>query len=418
MPNSNSNLRDYIVTKTKRLRQTLYLCLAASAFLSCIQGSILIYKLKNDTSEKKSLSFFSDKLLQALLTFLSISLTLLALKEIKKLPKNKQLTPSVSDDVLAQLAYRNTTSPCGNDIYNPLTANDIKNLVRKLDFSNFKEEEQRFILQNIIIVSDLSPFVAKVIKSDFQPSLVEINKDLCFQGSAAFAPELMSKGILSLKMVEDPIAISHEIFHLKQAYDGAHASKHFYHYIHLLNEAQAEGLNFITKFNLYQGYAKLNGTKNPLAKWEKDLFYTQLNKTKKQYPTLSEREQQAKGEELLIGVLMHCLLESDDEKRAEIFKNACGKPLTFNDKSDFNTYVSRWRSIYIDEQVLKYDEKLTSILQHQPEIVQHELKRLPLFEAYFTNETGVPQSISKIKLSTKSPYNALYTYQKTSLQKE
>lgn len=412
------NLRDYIITKTKRLKQMLYLCFTASALFSCVQGTIFFYKLKNDTSEKKSLSFFLDKLQHLLLAFFSLSLLGISLKEIKKLPKNKKRTPTVSDNILAQLSYGNMPRDCSNDIYNPLTPNDIKNLVQKLDFSNLKEEEQHLILQNIIIVSDLSPFVAKIIKSDFQTSTIRIDNELNFQGTAKFLPEIISNGLISLKIPEDPIAIAHEIFHLKQAYDGAHASKYFYHYTHLLNEAQAEGINFITKFNLYQGYAKVNKTKNPLPKWEKDLFYTQLNHIKKKYPTLSEREQQAKGEELLIGVLMKCLLESDEQKREEIFKNACKKNLTYNDRIDFNAYISRWRNIYINEHVLMYEEKINNILQHQPQIVQQDLERVPLFEAYFTNETGVPQSISEIKLSKKNPYNALYTYQKTTRQKE
>ena len=126
---TTSNLRDYIITKTKRLKQMLYLCFTASALFSCVQGTIFFYKLKNDTSEKKSPSFFLDKLQHLLLAFFSLSLLGISLKEIKKLPKNKKRTPTVSDNILAQLSYGNMPRDCSNDIYNPLTPNDIKNLV-------------------------------------------------------------------------------------------------------------------------------------------------------------------------------------------------------------------------------------------------------------------------------------------------
>jgi len=146
-----------------------------------------------------------------------------------------------------------------------------------------------------------------------------------------------------------------------------------------------------------------------LSNWEKTLYTSQLQKAKKQHPLLSERELKGKTEEMCIGILMKCLLESDKKLREEIFVTTCGSFSSKTDKLNFNTYCLNWRKNYINEDVLKRENELLSILKHTPSIIQHEVNMIPDFNAYFTAETGIPQDIRSIKISKQKP-TALFQF--------
>ena len=359
---SSQILSQYLQKNTKKIRTTLYLCFLGSLILSTHQASILYKKTnkfldqqKLENKEKKNSLF--QMIFPLTTMILSIFLTLETIKHLKKLPSNRKRKISVEQDVLNQLSYVNIPQKKSPSPFDPLTQKDIENLVRTIDFSGLKKQEQQIILQNLIIIAHSSPLASKILKSNLRPAILKVDKNLSWRGLAAFSPEHDIDGKITIQDVCDPLSITHEIFHLKQAQDGAFCLKALHHYLHLMNEAQAKGLNYVLNFATALECRKYNLSNEALPDWENTLYYTQFDKIKKQNPAISERELQGKTEERAIGILMKCLLEDDEKKREEIFNAEGCFFSSSNDKINFNTFCFEWRSTYINEAVLNLEEK-------------------------------------------------------------
>ncbi|MBQ8251703.1 MAG: hypothetical protein IJY92_07350 [Alphaproteobacteria bacterium] len=409
---SASILQNRLQKNTHKKRKIFFLCYLASLAFSVYQGTILLnnsiefFDKKQQTQKKQSLFNILSPLIT---TGLWIFITRKAFKLLNELFPNKLREISVSPDVLQQLCYVKHPPQNTPSIYDPLTENDIKNLTTYIDFSHLKKSEQQFILQDLIITSYSSPFVAKLLKSKIRAATLFIDKNLYCAGISDFAPEIDVEGKIILQNFDNPLVATHEIFHLKQAQDGSYCLKNLNHYLHLINEAQAQGLNYILNYEITTECQKRNPSDSWLSNWEKTLYTSQLQKAKKQHPLLSERELKGKTEEMSIGILMKCLLESDKKLREEIFVTTCGSFSSKTDKLNFNTYCLNWRKNYINEDVLKRENELLSILKHTPSIIQHEVNMIPDFNAYFTAETGIPQDIRSIKISKQKP-TALFQF--------
>ncbi len=416
-------LSPYLQKKTQKTKTTLYLCCLGSLLLSTIQANSL-YKNTNEFLNQKKLENKEKKyslfhvLFPLTTTILSIFLTFETIKYLKKFPFNKKRKTSVSKDVLNQLCYVNTPQNKHPSPFDPLTKKDIENLVQTIDFSALKKQEQLIILQNLIVIAHSSPLASKILKSNLRSAIIEVDKNLSYGGLASFSPEHDIDGKIIIQNVCDPLSITHEIFHLKQAQDGAFCLKDLHHYLHLMNEAQAKGLNYVLNFATNLECRKYNLSNETLSDWENTLYYSQFDKIKKQNPTLLERELQGKTEERAIGVLMKCLLEDDEKKREEIFNTEGCFFSSTNDRINFNTFCFEWRSTYINETVLNLEEKTKEILTHTPKIIQHEVDCVKDFNAYFSYETGIQQDIKNIKIATHDKNNALFQFCCKELEKE
>ncbi len=403
---SASILQNRLQKNTHKKRKIFFLCYLASLAFSVYQGSILLnnsiefFDKKKQSSKEHSLFNILSPLIT---TSLWIFITRKTFKLLNELFPNKKREISVSSDVLQQLCYVKYPSKNTTSVYDPLTETDIKNLTTYIDFSHLKKSEQQFILQDLIITAYYSPLVAKILKSKIRTATLLIDKNLYCSGISDFAPEIDIEGKIILQNFDNPLVTAHEILHLKQAQDGSYCLKNLNHYLHLINEAQAQGLNYVLNYEITNECQQHNSSKNDLTNWEKTLYTSQLKKIKKQHPTLSERERKGKTEEMSIGILMKCLLESDKKLREEIFVTACGPFSSKTDKANFNTYCLNWRKTYINEDVLKRENEVSSILKHTPSIIQHEVNMIPDFNTYFTTETGIPQDISRIKISKQQP---------------
>ena len=420
---SSHSLSHYLQKNTEKKRATFYLCCLGSLILSAFQTAIL-YSNTNEflnqpklENKEKKLSLF-HVIFPLTSTILSFFLTFETFKNLKKLHTNKKREISVSKDVLNQLYYINPSQNKTPSIYDPLTEKDIKNLVKTIDFSPLEKPIQQSVLQNLITVSHSSPFVAKILKSELRTASIHIDPNLHCGGIANFSPYIDTEGKVTIQDHYNVLAIAHEFFHLKQAQDGAFCLKKLHHYVHLINEAQAKGLNYVLNFAINEECKKLNLSNTDLMDWENTLYYSQFEKVKQTHPTLNERELQGKAEEKSIGVLMKCLLEDDEKKREEIFKSECASFTSIEDKLKFHDYCFDWRTRYIDEAVLKWEKDIKSTLKHIPETIQSEVDLIPEFNDYFSYETGIQQDIKNIKIAAHDKNNALFQFTHKGLEKE
>lgn len=399
-----------IEKNTNNSKRKLYLCCILSTLLSGYYGYALIQSINDYTKQKNENKNpkISKILLPLTISILSIFLTSESFKYTFKLSLNKKRKKSVSKEILNQLFYINKPQNNKCTLYDPLTPSDIKELVKTIDFSQLESETQKNILQNIITVAHSSPFVAKIIKSKLRASSIQIDKNLNCGGIACFSNEIETEAKIKIKDDKNILAIIHEIFHLKQAKDGSYCSKELYHYLHLMNEAQAKGLNFITDYAVQEECVQLGLMKKNFISWKNKLYFSQLKKISHENKHLTPREQKGKAEERTIGILMKCLLESSPKKRVQFFESNCGTFSSKSDQKDFQEYCDSWRNTYINDAILERENVFNKKLTHTANILQYEISKIPEFDSYFTHETGIQQNIKNIKIT--SDNNALFSF--------
>jgi hypothetical protein len=154
----------------------------------------------------------------------------------------KTIIPEV---LLKNLIYFNEneekTLPSSN-----LTIDDLKKLITQIDFSNLLYQKKEKVLQDILIISHLSPFISKLFKNKVIPADIQIDKDLSVLGKIKEKP--ISKEVRNTILLPPDFKTAtfiHEYLHLKQGYDGVFDFNNLFPIMHKMAEAHAKSVDFI-----------------------------------------------------------------------------------------------------------------------------------------------------------------------------
>ncbi len=329
-------------------------------------------------------------------------------------PKNKQNTihqkTSVPEFLLKNLIYFNDgeekTLPSNN-----LTIDDLKKLITQIDFSNLLHQKKEKVLQDILIISHLSPVISKLFKNKIIPADIQIDKDLSVLGKIKEKPTSKeAHNTILLPPDFKTATFIHEYLHLKQGCDGVFNFNHLFPIVHKMAEAHAKGADFIIAARLNYFMSKAYSFYSP----DKNLSFVDKIISKrynlKKHLFQSKREAICYAEEETIGILMKCLLTHKKEHRRQILNNFVPNTLKEFDISSINNYAKNWRFDYsVDTEYKNLD--LTN------QSLQQELKKITFVNAYYTNLTHIPISCINLKIKgQKIPidtYLKKQNYQKT-----
>lgn len=327
-------------------------------------------------------------------------------KEPDVLLKNSSVAKSVLDDL--RYFYDKEED---DDIYSSLKPKDIENLCKQIDFSPLSYSEQYDILQGLIVIANNNPVVAKILKSNLLPSTIHIDDSLFFGGQLVHGETIIKKGHILIQNHLDITSVAHEFFHAKQCMDGAFLPKELRSYASLMAEAQAKALNLILSVSTnHTGY--FIEYRSEINNWVKQIRNLQLFEVQKENLPLSRRAKIGKAQERTMGIIMKCLIEGNEGLREQTAQSLCKNQLSQSDLDEMHFTVSNWRNLYIKEGHEIKEEKLKKILPS----LSKELKLIPLLNKYYSEETGIPQSLEAVKIYSSKP-SALYEYLNTNKQK-
>lgn len=333
-----------------------------------------------------------------------------SLKLRKQEPDVLLRKPSAAKPVLDDLRYFYDKEE-DDDIYSSLKPKDIENLCKKIDFSPLSDSEQYAILQGLIVTAHNNPVVAKILKSNLLPSTLRIDDSLLVSGQLIHGEKIIKKGHILIQDHLDITAVAHELFHTKQCMDGAFLPKELRSYASVMTEAQAKALNLIlTVTPNHTGY--FIEYRSEINNWVKQIRNLQLFEVQKENLPLSRRAKIGKAQERTMGIIMKCLIEGDEGLREQIAQSLCKNQLSKWDLAEMHFTVANWRDYYIKEGYEIQEEKLKKILPS----LSKELKLIPLLNEYYSEETGIPQSLEAVKIDSSKP-SALYEYLNTNKQK-
>ncbi len=402
-------LKKIVQKKLFAQRFLLNTCLAVSGLYLLNTALNVAYDIKNQIENKAKPSQFTYLNVINLILFSFLFKT--GLKIRRKEPDILLKQPSVSKTVLNKLCYLYENEEKKDDIYSSLTPKDIENLCKRIDFSDLAISEQHYILQRLILTANTNPVVSKILKSDLLPCSLKIDDTMNCGGHITHASQVIKRGSIYIHDYLDPISVTHELLHAKQIMDGSFLLKELRYYGSLMNEAQAKALNLIIESNINPEYYPFHF--NPEEKvWPKKITNHFLQTDEKENINLSKRAKLAKAQEKTMGVIIKCLQEEDDKLRENMIQSFCDNKLSKQDLEYMNQTINSWRDFYIKED---YKAKEEIIPQMIPTL-KNELKLIPLMDEYFSNETGIKQSISAIKINS-CKNNAVYDYLSSQKQK-
>jgi len=292
---------------------------------------------------------------------------------------------------------------------NNLTIDDLKQIVTQIDFSNLLYQKKEKVLQDILIISYLSPFVAKLFKNKVIPADIQIDKNLTSLGKIKEKPTSKDKKNTILLTPDFKTAtFIHEYLHLKQGYDGLFNFNDLLPIMHKMTEAYAKGVDFIIAARLNYFMAKTYSFYTA----EKNLSFVDKIISKRyslnKHLFQSKREAICYAEEETIGILMKCLLTHNKKHRRQILNNFVPNTLKEFDISSINNYATKWRFDYV------VDEAYQNL--NNP-LLQQELEKISFINSYYKTITHIPISCLNLKIKgQKSPidnYLKKLNYQKT-----
>ena len=317
------------------------------------------------------------------------------LQHIKKTETKTSFNQSVSDFVLANLIYFQNNGQSGY-LSDNLTIKNIKQLVQQIDFSHIPYKKQEKVLQDILIISYLSPLIANLFKSKIISANIQTQPYLEVLGK--IKEKYMSKEVTNTILLPTEwktATFIHEYLHLKQGYDGLFNFRVLFPHMHKLAEAHAKAVDFIIASHLNAFMAKTYSfytDDRNLAFISKIISKRyDLNKDK-QFP--NQREALCYAEKQAVGILMRCLLTHKKEHRLQILNKFVPNTLKAYDISCLNKHIKEWRAnYYVDETDLSTDF-------HNPDL-KKELESIPFVNAYYTNQTHIPISCLNLKIKNK-----------------
>ncbi|MBO7244538.1 MAG: hypothetical protein J6V53_04575 [Alphaproteobacteria bacterium] len=386
------------------------ICLSiCSLFTLNIANNVYCNFISPSPTSKQKNSFFKYADLVQLPAFLFLFYQ--SLKIRREDVDNTLTKSSLTKEVLNELRYFYDEDEKENDIYSSLTPKDIENLTKVIDFSGLPYLQQYEIIQSLILVAHLNPVVAKNLKSPLLPCQFKINQDMLMGGNISHGKKSIKKGLISIQNYLDITAITHELLHAKQIMDGAFLPQELDIYSHLMAEAHGRSLNLILSAtdNTTGYFVKM---RNPMGNWIKKILKIQKHYISQNNKCISEREKLGKAQERTMGILMKCLIEGNDDLREKIIQRYCYDQLNYIELEEMHLEVNCWRITYIKEDHEIKEEKLKNILPN----LTYDLKLVPHLNDYYSNETGIPQQIESIKISS-SQNSVLYDYLKAQKQK-
>ena len=317
---------------------------------------------------------------------------------------------SVPEFLLKNLFYFNDseekTHPSSN-----LTIDDLKKLITQIDFSNLLYQKKEKVLQDILIISHLSPFISNLFKNKVIPADIQIDNNLSVLGKIKEKPASKDEyNTILLPSDFKTATFIHEYLHLKQGYDGVFDFNHLFPIMHKMAEAFAKGVDFIiaARLNYFMAktYSFYNSDKN--LSFVDKIISKRYNLNKHLFQL--KREAVCHAEEETIGILMKCLLTHQKEHRRQILNHFVPNTLKEFDIFSINNYAKNWRFDYaVDETCQNLDLKTPDS--------QQELKKITFVNSYYTNLTHIPISCLNLKIKgQKIPidtYLKKQNYQKT-----
>lgn len=294
---------------------------------------------------------------------------------------------------------------------NNLTIDDLKQLVAQIDFSNLLYQKKEKVLQDILIISYLSPFIAKLFKNKVIPADIQIDKNLTSLGKIKEKPSSKdTHNTILLTPNFKTATFIHEYLHLKQGYDGLFNFNHLFPIMHKMTEAYAKGVDFVVAARLNYFMAKT------YSFYEADKNLSFIDKIISKRYSLnkhlfqSQREAICYAEEETIGILMKCLLTHRKKHRRQILNNFVPNTLKEFDISSINNYATKWRLDYAIDAAYQN-------LNFNNSFLQQELEKISFINAYYTTLTHIPISCLNLKIKgQRTPIDNYFKkqdYQKT-----
>ncbi len=314
---------------------------------------------------------------------------------IKKTDTKTSVNQSVSDFILMNLIYFQNNGPSNYPSDN-LTIKDIKQLVQQIDFSHISYKKQEKVLQDILIISHLSPLVAKLFKSNVISADIQTQNDLAVLGK--IKEKYMSKEVPNTILVPTgwkTATFIHEYLHLKQGYDGLFNFRILFPHMYKMAEANAKGFDFIIASYLNNFMAKTYPfyNKDKTIDFVHKIISKRLDLNKSNCFS-NQRERLCFAEEETVGILMRCLLTHKKEHRLQILNKFVPNALKTYDISCLNKHIKEWRSNY-------YVDATDLMLDFNNPDLKKELESIPFVNAYYTNQTHIPISCLNLKIKNK-----------------
>lgn len=392
---SHDFLKNRIKKSTKTYQKKMFLLFGI--FFSLLSASII-----NKYTHKKEENSISSLALDPayFVNLLGVGHTLSSLAAF--LHRRKK---SVSDDILSKLKYsqksKDTTS-----IYAPLNAQDIDNLVKIINFSKLDKIVQQDLLQNLIFISEHSPTVSKLLKSELLYAKVIYNKNLKCSGLTDFKPFILTNSKISLQKENNTCTLLHEIFHLKQIVDGAFYTKKLLPVIHFINEAQTKSFDLLisnikeTDINTIQ--------KNTFNFFIPKMLGYLFQKQKDKNPNKSDLELKANAEnEFIVIMTKYLILGSNFHQKNALLNHHYPNLFNSDELIDIYKRTITFNHIYEKSTI---DKKRKNNFK----ISKSELELIPHFNTYYQRGTDIQFNLEHIEtLRGNTPLKHLYVHNQT-----